>query len=27
LLKWSLGGSLWKLWSSAPSCIQDSRHY
>ena len=27
LLKWSLGGSLSKLCPSAPSCIQDGRHY
>ena len=27
LLKWSLGGPLSKLCSSAPSCIQDGRHY
>ena len=26
LLKWSLGGPLWKLCPSAPSCIQDGRH-
>ena len=27
LLKWSLGGPLLKLCPSAPSCIQDGRHY
>ena len=27
LLKWSLGGPLSKLCPSAPSCIQDGRHY
>ena len=27
LLKWSLGGPLWKLCPSAPSSIQDGRHY
>ena len=27
LLKWSLGGPLSKLCPSAPSCIQDDRHY
>ena len=27
LLKWSLGGSLSKLCPSAPSSIQDGRHY
>ena len=27
LLKWSLGGLLSKLCPSAPSCIQDGRHY
>ena len=27
LLRWSLGGPLSKLWPSAPSCIQDGRHY
>ena len=27
LLKWSLGGPLSKLCSSAPSCIQDGHHY
>ena len=27
LLKWSLGGPLLKLCLSAPSCIQDGRHY
>jgi hypothetical protein len=27
LLKWSLGGSLSKLCPSAPSCVQDGRHY
>ena len=27
LLKWSLGGPLSKLCSSAPACIQDGRHY
>ena len=27
LLKWSLGGHLSKLCPSAPSCIQDGRHY
>ena len=27
LLKWSLGGPLSKLCLSAPSCIQDGRHY
>jgi hypothetical protein len=27
LLKWFLGGPLSKLCPSAPSCIQDGRHY
>ena len=27
LLKWSLGGPLSKLCPSAPSCMQDGRHY
>ena len=27
LLKWSLGGLLSKWCPSAPSCIQDGRHY
>ena len=27
LLKWSLGNPLLKLCPSAPSCIQDGRHY
>ena len=27
LLKWSLGGPLSKLFPSAPSGIQDGRHY
>ena len=27
LLKWSLGDPLLKLCPSAPSCIQDGRHY
>ena len=27
LLKWSLGGPLSKFGPSAPSCIQDGRHY
>ena len=27
LLKWSLGGPLLNLCPSAPSCIQDGRHY
>ena len=27
LLKWSLGGPLSKFCPSAPSCIQDGRHY
>ena len=27
LLKWSLDGPLSKLCPSAPSCIQDDRHY
>jgi hypothetical protein len=27
LLKWSIGGPLSKLCPSAPSCIQDGRHY
>ena len=27
LLKWSLGGPLSNLCPSAPSCIQDGRHY
>ena len=27
LLKWSLGGPLSTLCPSAPSCIQDGRHY
>jgi hypothetical protein len=27
LLKWSCGGPLSKLCPSAPSCIQDGRHY
>ena len=27
LLKWSLGGSLSKLCPSAPSYIEDGRHY
>ena len=27
LLKWSLGDPLLKLCPSAPSCIQDDRHY
>ena len=27
LLKWSLGGPLSKMCPSAPSCIQDGRHY
>ena len=27
LLKWSLDGPLSKLCPSAPSCIQDGRHY
>ena len=27
LLRWSLGGPLSKLCPSAPSCIQDGRHY
>ena len=27
LLKWTLGGPLSKLCPSAPSCIQDDRHY
>ena len=26
LLKWTLGGPLWKLCPSVPSCIQDGRH-
>ena len=27
LLQWSLGGRLSKMFPSAPSCIQDDRHY
>ena len=26
LLRWTLGGPLWKLCPSAPSCIQDGHH-
>jgi hypothetical protein len=26
LLKWTLGGPLWKLCPSVPSCIQDGHH-
>ena len=26
LLKWTLGGHLWKLCPSVPSCIEDGRH-